>query len=387
MGVVFLAPSILPASLLGEIPSLQIPFLMPADTATTTPSITASPTLTMPPVLTATITATKIKPTVTFTPTRTALPSVTPRVIASPVDTITPLVSTNPPPVGIGGGDGQIAYASDQLGIPQIFLANLASDSITQITEMPSGACQPSWSPDGMKLVFISPCKDKDEKYYYQASLYIINVDGTELTPIPSVPGGGYEPAWSPTGDVIAFTSQQTGQQEIFTVNLNDLTLITQITKGTAKVESHQPIWSPDGSQIVYSVKRLGVSQIWLMNADGSDQKQIVRSGLEFSDYSPTWSPDGTMIIFNQRCATQFCLPYLMSISAINYSAEQPRRLRFNLISVENVHYSPDGTLLVYEDENKDIFYMAITGASHTRITTDPGLDFNPAWRPAPKVP
>ena len=33
-------------------------------------------------------------------------------------------------------------------------------------------------------------------------------------------------------------------------------------------------------------------------------------------------------------------------------------------------------------DENNDIFYMTVTGANNTRITTDEGLDFDPTWRP-----
>ena len=32
--------------------------------------------------------------------------------------------------------------------------------------------------------------------------------------------------------------------------------------------------------------------------------------------------------------------------------------------------------------QNKDILYMTVTGANRTRVTTDKGLDFDPAWRP-----
>ena len=77
-------------------------------------------------------------------------------------------------------------------------------------------------------------------------------------------------------------------------MSVDDPSSITQITKGAKSIESRQPAWSPDGSQIAYVVKRFGVYQIWLMNADGTEQKQIVRSGVAFSDYLPTWSPDGS---------------------------------------------------------------------------------------------
>ena len=385
--VPFFAPGILPANVRG-----MIPFLVPA-ISTVTPSTTPSVTP-VPPTQTLTVTSTSTaKPTATVVPTKTALPSATSIVIAGLTDTATPLVAPILPGVTpIGGGDGQIAYASSRSGIPQIYLVNLASDSAVSITNMSDGACQPSWSPDGMKLVFISPCKGMDD-IYYKASLYIINVDGTGLTPIDTVAGGDFEPAWSPNGKSIVFTSIRTGQMELFSVNLNDLSSATQLTNASTKIESRQPAWSPEGSQIVYVVKRFGVQQIWLMNADGTDQRQIVRSGTEFRDYLPTWSPDGQVILFNQRCAstTKFCSPHVMSISAIDHSIEQATRLEFNLITIENVHYSPDGSLIAYEGgesgENNDIFYMTITGADRIRITTDPRLDFNAAWRPVPTSP
>jgi Tol biopolymer transport system component len=174
---------------------------------------------------------------------------------------------------------------------------------------------------------------------------------------------------------------------EIFMINVDNLSTVIQITNGEKGVEARQPAWSPDGLQIAYEVKRFGVYQIWLMNADGTEQKQIVRSGVAFSDYLPTWSPDGELILFTQRCATKFCLPYLMSISAKDRSKEQGSFLDFNVISISDVEYSPDGFHLVYEGEdkaeNKDVYYMTAAGANSVRITTEDGLDFDPTWRPS----
>jgi eukaryotic-like serine/threonine-protein kinase len=382
VSIPFFIPGILPANL-----RANIPFLVP--TSTLTPSIT--PSLLPIDTLTTTSTITNIPPTATFRPTNILVPvatgtaDITPTFTATtsmtPTDTATATLSVTPV-----GGSGQIAYASNRTGLPQIYLTDLMGQTAVQVIDLPEGACQPAWSPGGEKLVFISPCKRMDD-IYFDAGLYIVNADGSNLKPLPTVPGGDFDPAWSPDGSSIAFTSLRTGQMEIFRVDLADPSSLTQITKGASSVEARQPAWSPDGTQIAYAVRRFGVYQVWLMNSDGTDHKQIVRSGVEFSDYLPTWSPDGELILFNQRCVKVFCYPYLMSISATDRSVQQGTRLQINVNSVENVEYSPDGFWLLYEGQevgkNPDILYMTVTGANHIRITTDNGFDFDPTWRPS----
>ncbi len=375
----FFAPSVLPMNV-----RKMIPFLAPTNTAT----ITAAPSPLPTQTLTATSAPTRIPPTATFTSTSTPRPTASAtgtQVVSTgtaPASTITPSANALATPIG---GAGQIAYASNRTGVPQIYLVDLATDIAFQVTDMPEGACQPSWSPDGAKLVFASPCKGMDE-IYANAGLYIINADGSGLTPIATVPGGDFDPAWSPDGKSIAFTSLRTGQMEIFTLNVESQS-VTQITKGAADFESRWAAWSPDGSKFAYAVHRVGVYQIWMMNSDGTNQKQIVRSGTQYSDYLPTWSPDGALIIFNQRCAKKFCLPYLLRTSATDRSNEQGSSLQINALPVEDANYSPDGFWIAYEGEetgeNKDILYMTVTGANRTRVTSDKGLDFDPAWRPS----
>jgi len=385
IGIPFLAPSIIPSEV-----RAVIPFLAP--TKTVTPSVTPSPlptqTLTATSTSTATATATATKtpvpPTATFTPTKIAVISETAALSAVPAVEDVPSDTPTPNVTPVGGGSGQIAYVSNRSGMPQIYLLDMPTQAVVQITDIAEGACQPSWSPDGAKLVFISPCKGRDE-VYYDASLYVINADGSNLTPLATVPGGDFDPAWSPDGKSIAFTSLRTGQMEVFVLNVADQS-VQALTKGSTTVESRQPAWSPDGTQLVYVVRRLSVYQIWMMNADGTNARQIVRSGTKFLDYLPTWSRDGQLILFNQRCATTFCFPYLMRISATDRTIEQGTPLQLSALSIEDVDYSPDGFWLVYEgeeaDENNDIYYMTVTGSNRTRLTTDQGLDFDPSWRP-----
>lgn len=376
-GVLYFVPGILPADV-----RAMVPLFAPTATQTFTP--TPPPTQTIPPTFTATLEPT-FTPTATSTPTR--VPTSTPSVI--PAGSGTPQTNVVPP-ILVGGGAGQIAFASGRTGDPQIFLADLNGENAFQITNMSNGACQPAWSPDGQRLVFISPCPG-NEDIYLNASLYLINADGTGLTTLDASPGGNFDPAWSPDGTKIAFTSMRTGQMEIFTVDVQETTSITQLTKGAAQVESRMPEWSPDGSQIVYVVRRLGVYQIWLMNADGSEQAQIIRSGVQYSDYLPSWSPKNDLIIFNQRCATTFCNPYMMSTSATDRSLEQGLRQTLNIAYVEDIDYSPDGFYLAYEGVgeagNTDVFFMTVSGGDRVRLTTDPAQDFHPAWRPSALTP
>ena len=376
----------------GAIPSnvrAMVPFLAP--TSTSTPTVTPTeppPTQTMPPTFTNTP-----EPTFTSTPRPTNTPTFTPTFINNTPEPFSTLETSTPSsqvPVNLVGGSGQIAFASGRTGAPQIFLANLNEQVAIQITNMPNGACQPSWSPDGLRLVFISPCEGNEETYF-NSSLYVINADGTGLITLDSSLGGNFDPAWSPDGQTIAFTSKRTGQMEIFSVKVDDPTSLTQLTKGEAKVEARMPAWSPDGSKLVYVVKRLGVYQIWIMNADGTEQTQIIRSGVSYSDYLPAWSPKGDLILFNQRCATKFCNPYLMSTSATDHTNEQGLRVTLTIALIENVDYSPDGFYLAYEGVgeagNLDIFYMTLSGGDRVRLTTDLAQDFHPAWRPASLTP
>jgi Tol biopolymer transport system component len=278
-----------------------------------------------------------------------------------------------------------VAFASDRTGVPQIYLVNVVDGSdLHPITNMPEGACQPSWSPDGARLVFISPCRFKTDSYR-ESSLHIINADGTGLTPLTTAPGGDFDPAWSPDGNRIAFTSIRDGRKEIYLLDL-DTSNVTRLTASETDEESSQPAWSPFGNQIVFVKKRVGALQIWTMTDMGQNQEQVVRSGQTYWDFSPAWSKDGQYILFNQRRVNSGALPWMMQIRYEDRETQSASRLQLGVVGIENLHFSADGFWMVCEGvdeiDNRDIYYMTASGATRTRLTTDPDDDFDPAWRP-----
>ncbi len=361
LGVVFFFPNSAPTFMKGLFPSLS-----PAE-PTPVP-------LEISPITEAAPTESPVEP----IPLSTAMPT----QVSLP--TVSPVGQVSPTP--IGADYLQIAYASTRTGVAQIYLTNLLSDQAIAITNMPGGACQPSWSPDGSRLVFTSPCAIKKD-LYKGSDLYIINADGSGLLQIPTSPGGGdFEPAWSPDGRTIAFTSLRDGYMQIYSYEVENGDLNRLVATPPNK-PARQPSWSPDGRQIVYAYQRVSTYELWQMSSLGSNEKQLFRSGDQLSNQYPIWSPDGEYILFSQSSTVQFSFPNLFSIKV--GAPGSALQIKMGVLSIEDVDYSPGGNWIAYEsggDRGYHVLYSTPSGANQARITEDVTFDdFDPAWRPIPK--
>lgn len=354
--------------------------------ASDTPAVV---TLEDTPTLGPTSTPTKLPPNVTFIPTVTSSPTST----DTPPPNVTPLDVTAtimPTPTSRGGGYGQLAIVSKRTGIPQVFLVNSDGTGIRQITNMPDGACQPSWSPDGMQVVFISPCEKRRDEYS-SANIYTINVDGTGLTQLP-IPLGGFEPAWSPDGQRIAFTSKLDGTYQIYILNLIENT-ITAVTEKSSDPKfpdwSRYPAWSPSGTQIIYTghSQLTNALQIWIMSDAGQGKTRLVLNDPAYYDFQPVWGSDERTIFFSETRGPQ-ALGWLMKFDYEERATNAfPTRFT-NGDYMTNVVVSPDMYWLAFESTedgmNYHVFLMTTGGQNRARLTTDPEEEFDPAWRPLP---
>ena len=102
-----------------------------------------------------------------------------------------------------------------------------------------------------------------------------MNTDGSEQRRLTSEAWGG-EHAWSPVGDKIAFVSRRDGNAEIYVMNA-DGSQLRNLTRNT--VGDRNPVWSPDGRRIAFESNW----QVNVMNADGSGQRRLTRSGARTS--------------------------------------------------------------------------------------------------------
>ncbi len=190
----------------------------------------------------------------------------------------------------------------------EIYIINANGPNLVRLTNHPAVDSKPVWSPDGSRIAFHSTRDGNDE-------LYVINADGTNLLNLTNHPAGDYGAVWSPDGTQVAFTSlrdepdpencNQRCNTEIYRINADgsDLRNLTNHPAGDT-----DPAWSPDGTRLAFSTTRDDATtepglarraqncEIYLINSDGSSPTRL--TNLTFCEHSPAWSPDGRQLIF-----------------------------------------------------------------------------------------
>ncbi|MBK8821727.1 MAG: PD40 domain-containing protein [Anaerolineales bacterium] len=205
---------------------------------------------------------------------------------------------------------------------------------------------------------------------------------------MPSALGGDFEPAWSPDGKQIVFTSLRDGYMQLYSYNVENEKIARLVDTVNGK-HARQASWSPDGKKIVYAYKRIDTYEIWTMTSQGADELQLIPSGNQVLNYQPVWSPDGKLILFSQQSAKEFTFPNLFSVDVDGQN--DPLQVFLGVLSIEDVKYSPGAIWIAYEsggERGYHVYYSTPSGANLARITEDVTFDdFDPAWRPVPKTP
>ncbi len=295
------------------------------------------------------------------------------RVVSSPAQT--PGLKAN----------GRIAFVSDRDGNNEIFVMDADGGSQTQLTNNPTGAGdnQPAWSPDGAKLAFVSQRDGNPE-------IYVMNADGSNQTRFTNNPTSDTSPDWSPDGAQIVFTRQHAND------TLSDIVVMNADGSRQAAIRGgplSAPVWSPDGTKIAFdgeSSTAIISEEIYVMNADGSNVRQLTGNQNIALNYSPAWSPDGAKILFVHDV---FLCGLFGSICAhdlfvINADGGNQQLLRSG---IANPAWSPDGTSITFDNSgtssNRDVFAANINGGNATNLSRHPAHDFDPAWQPLPTAP
>jgi serine/threonine protein kinase len=337
-------------------------------------------------------------------PTDTSMPTSTETVEPSQTPTETPVPTDTPVPVVLGGSS-KIAFVSDRTDeVLQIWTMNPDGTDPRQLTFDPGEKTQPKWSPDGSRLLYVAPGGMDDFGNNLSLDLWVINADGTGIAKVTSFEGDDTDPAWSPDGTQIAFTSTRANDTpQVFLMDAACLDTLEGCGDVRASnVSCHvdfcaaesSPAWAPSGVALpswLPADYRLAVlasinnapSEIFVRPSEVAvpldfDRRDQMRSLEDLS-----WSPDGTRFLF-----TWF---YTRGVNEIYTARVEDRATTFTKLTSTNGNkepvFSPDGQIVAFTSTRAgkpDVYIMTAGGGNQTNLTDSPATrDMHPDWRPS----
>ncbi len=269
----------------------------------------------------------------------------------------------------------------DGHGCDRLYTMNIDGSNVKQVSSGKGRVTCGYFHRNGKKIVYSStkkggdecpPTPDRSQGYlwpvYPTYEIYVANADGTKVKALTNNDAYDAEATISPDGKTIVFTSTRDGDLDIYSMDING----KNVKRLTNEVGYNGgPFFSPDGKQIVYRAyypksdaelaryKELlardliepNVFEIWVMNADGSNKRQVTH--LAAASFAPFFTPDGKAIIFSTdhfdvktpgapRRQPNF------DLAVINVDGTGLERITYNVTFDGFPMFSPDGKKLVF---------------------------------------
>jgi len=237
-----------------------------------------------------------------------------------------------------------------------LYVFDLAAKSLMQITSGDYDDSEPAWSPDGKLLAFTSNRSKPDSDFTYNSDIWVVAADtrdkGAHLRQVTSNPGADNTPAWSPDGKWLTYVTQL--DPKLFDYATKHIA-VSPAAGGEAKVLtlaldrfSISPRFSPDGKFIYFIADDDGTQNVCRISVTGGEITRPVSGRLMVNDYA--LAPTGDLlaqIATIDRPDELFAVPgpegKLTQITHTNDALMSQLRLTHG----EYVHFkSKDGTII-----------------------------------------
>jgi TolB protein len=243
---------------------------------------------------------------------------------ASPEHTLTPV------PV-IDVEQGAIFYAARENGYSSLWMVTEGGREPIRLTNGTWNDCDPAISPQGDRLVFTS-----DRNGFWD--LFVLDLMQGTTRQLTDTPGYEGHPTWSPDGIWVAFESYEQGDFDIWILPVSLDQAPIRLTNHPAK--DTDPDWDPQGRRIAFVSDRDGSADIFIAALDKPDDRFLnLTQSKDTLEHDPAFSPDGSQILYS---SDSFGVPQVM-VQTLEPEV-QPAAERGN---GQNAVWSPDGQLII----------------------------------------
>jgi Tol biopolymer transport system component len=275
----------------------------------------------------------------------------------------------------------QIAFRSERGG-GGIFVMGATGESVRRLSDV---GHNPSWSPDGARLVVSTERIIDPMSRQGTAELWIIDAATGEAS--RRYAGDAVQPAWSPDGRRIAFwrVDGNTGQRDLATVEVEGQADSVAVTADVPVDWS--PVWSLDGASLLFVSDRGGTMNVWRVPVDpetggAAGEPRLVGAPAEEVAWLSAVGAEGSLV-YDSRSAVYFLSSLPLDPEGLRPAGEL-QTIYAGALPVGYIHPSPDGTTIAMTTRGtrEDLYLLGKDRGELRQLTNDPFRDRGPQWSP-----
>lgn len=266
-------------------------------------------------------------------------------------------------------------------GIKEIYTLDWDGANVNKITSHNSIALSPAWSTKGDKIAYTAFAYHKAQKVR-NADMFIYDLGTGKRFLVSYRKGINSGAAWLPGDASLLLTLSQEGSPDIFKISADGVTL-QPLTHGPNRSMNVEPAISPDGKRIAFSSDRAGRPNIFIMPVEGGTAKRLTFTGKY--NASPSWSPDGKTLAFAGYDADHFDIFTINADGTGLKRLTDARKPSGKASNNESPSWSPDGRQILFSSDrtgNSQLYLVSPDGSNERRITEDSHNWDKPKWSP-----
>jgi len=263
-----------------------------------------------------------------------------------------------------------IYFVSNRTGHKEIWVMDPDGRNQRQLTRFNSTSIEPAVSPDGSKIAFTSYARGTP-------GIFMFSVDPVrDLHFYNQAASVNETPAFTPDGKQILYASSAGGRCcRIFLANL-DGSGFRPITSSSF-IDVEPKVNPKTGGEIAFVSGRSGPQQIYRMNMDGADIERLTDGTGEASN--PCWHPDGHILAFSwtRGFATGNWNLFIMDVASHKYD-----QLTHSEGRNEHPSWAPDGMHLAFDSTRtgRTQIYTMLSDGTQVQPLTTLGENWTPVW-------